>query len=31
MTNLFKFALGSALAAALVAQPGFAQTARKPA
>ena len=31
MTNLFKFALGSAVAAALVAQPGFAQTARKPA
>lgn len=30
MTNLFKFALGSALAAALVAQPGLAQTARKP-
>ena len=31
MTNIFKFALGSALAAALVAQPGLAQTARKPA
>ena len=31
MTNMFKFALGSALAAALVAQPSLAQTARKPA
>ena len=31
MTNMFKFALGSALAAALVAQPGLAQTAKKPA
>ena len=31
MTNLFKFALGGALAAALVAQPGLAQTAKKPA
>lgn len=30
MTNLFKFALGSALAAALVAQPSLAQTAKKP-
>ena len=31
MTNLIKFALGSALAAVLVAQPGQAQTAKKPA
>ena len=31
MTNILKFALGSALAAALVAQPALAQTARKPA
>ena len=31
MTKLIKFALGSALAAALVAQPSLAQTARKPA
>ena len=31
MTNMFKFALGSALAAVLVAQPGLAQTAKKPA
>jgi Skp family chaperone for outer membrane proteins len=30
MTNMFKLALGSALAAVLVAQPGLAQTARKP-
>ena len=31
MTNMFKFALGSALAAVLVAQPSFAQTVKKPA
>lgn len=31
MTNLIKFALGTALAAVLVAQPGQAQTAKKPA
>ena len=31
MTNMFKFALGSALAAVLVAQPGLAQTVKKPA
>ena len=30
MTNLFKFALGSAMAAALIAQPSFAQAAKKP-
>ena len=30
MTNMFKFALGSALAVALVAQPALAQAARKP-
>ncbi|MFM5916160.1 MAG: OmpH family outer membrane protein [Novosphingobium sp.] len=31
MTKLFKLALGSALAAALLSQPGMAQTAKKPA
>ena len=31
MTNILKFALGSALAAALIAQPTLAQTTRKPA
>ena len=31
MTNMFKFALGSVLAAVLVAQPGLAQTVKKPA
>jgi Skp family chaperone for outer membrane proteins len=31
MTKLFKLALGSAIAAALLSQPGMAQTAKKPA
>lgn len=31
MTKLFKLALGSAMAAALLSQPGMAQTAKKPA